>query len=68
MNSSDEAHARRLACQIFTELPDNRAEALHVLSYVRQILFNLGEDWPGTKEVEAVKPFPRLFSRDREGA
>ena len=41
----DDATARVLACQIFTQLPADEGEALKVLAYVKQIIMNLGSDW-----------------------
>ncbi len=38
-------HIKRLACQIYTQLPEDKREALQVLRYVRQIIFCLGEEW-----------------------
>ncbi|CUX07662.1 hypothetical protein CFBP6626_07555 [Agrobacterium tumefaciens] len=38
-------HIKRMACQIYTQLPEDKREALQVLQYVRQIIFCLGEDW-----------------------
>lgn len=40
-----EGHNRRMACQIAAQLPDDRAEALRVLAYVRDIVENLGGGW-----------------------
>ena len=40
-----DGHAKRLACQIAAQMPDDREESLRVLDYVREILFNLGGGW-----------------------
>lgn len=53
---SDEGHLKRLACQVFTQLPEDKREALAVLRYARQLIFCLGEEWE-TVSRTAVLPF-----------
>lgn len=38
-------HCKRLAAQIFAQLPEDRSETLLVMAYVQEILLNLGEAW-----------------------
>lgn len=51
-------HIKRLACQIYTQLPDDKREALQVLRYVRQVIFCLGEDWETVTRSAPILPFP----------
>lgn len=66
MGASDDAHARRLACQIFTQLPDGQAEALRVLFYVRQIISNFGEERREPHAGEVVRLFSAAVAIDLE--
>lgn len=50
-------HVKRLACQIYTQLPEDKREALQVLKYVRQIIFCLGEDWETVSRSAPILPF-----------
>lgn len=50
-------HIKRMACQIYTQLPEDKREALQVLQYVRQIIFCLGEDWEAVVRTAAILPF-----------
>jgi hypothetical protein len=52
-----EPHIKRMACQIYTQLPEDKREALLVLQYVRQIIFCLGEDWDAVLKTAAILPF-----------
>lgn len=52
-----EPHIKRMACQIYTQLPEDKREALQVLQYVRQIIFCLGEDWEVVVKTAAILPF-----------
>lgn len=52
-----EPHIKRMACQIYTQLPEDKREALLVLQYVRQIIFCLGEDWEAVTRTAAILPF-----------
>lgn len=45
---------KRSACQIAAQLPESREDALKVLSYVNEILVNLGGGW-GAIQPSAVK-------------
>ena len=58
-----EPHIKRLACQLYTQLPEDKREALQVLRYVRQIIFCLGEEWETVASSAPVLPFPA----DRQG-
>lgn len=40
-----DGHLKRLACQLFTQLPDDKEEALRTLRYVRLIVENLDQNW-----------------------
>lgn len=51
-------HIKRLACQLYTQLPEDKREALMVLRYVRQIIFCLGEEWEKVSNSAPVLPFP----------
>lgn len=67
VSDSDEGHLKRIACQVFTQLPDDKREALAVLRYVRQIIFCLGEDWEKVAS-SAILPFePRKGRGASEG-
>ncbi|MNE57706.1 hypothetical protein D3C80_1526900 [compost metagenome] len=50
-------HIKRMACQIYTQLPEDKREALQVLSYVRQIIFCLGEDWETVVKSASILTF-----------
>lgn len=50
-------HIKRMACQIYTQLPEDKREALQVLQYVRQIIFCLGEDWDTVVKSASILPF-----------
>lgn len=56
-------HLKRLACQIYTQLPEDKREALQVLGYVRQIIFCLGEEWETISRSAPILP----FSPDQKG-
>lgn len=51
-----DGHLKRVACQVYTQLPDNKREALLVLRYVRQIVFCLGDEW-GKASRSPILPF-----------
>lgn len=42
---SNKEHCRRLAAQIYAQLPEDRSEALLTIQYVRDIMQNLGGRW-----------------------
>lgn len=50
-------HVKRLACQIYTQLPEDKREALQVLRYARQIIFCLGEEWEAMSRSAPILPF-----------
>lgn len=50
-------HIKRLACQIYTQLPEDKREALQVLQQVRQIIFCLGEEWETVSRSAPILPF-----------
>jgi len=52
-------HIKRMACQIYTQLPEDKREALQVLRYVRQIIFCLGEEWEAVARSAPILPFPQ---------
>lgn len=56
-------HLKRLACQIYTQLPEDNREAMQVLNFVRQIIFCLGEDWETVMRSAPILP----FSTDQKG-
>lgn len=56
-------HIKRMACQIYTQLPEDKREALQVLRYVRQIIFCLGEEWETVARAAPILP----FSHERRG-
>ena len=60
-------HLKRLACQVYTQLPEDKREALQVLGFVRQLLFCLGEDWEAVSRSGSVLKFSSE-GRDREGS
>lgn len=59
-------HLKRIACQVFTQLPEDKREALQVLRYIRQIIFCLGEDWETVSRTAPILPFD-LDRKDRAG-
>ncbi len=59
----EDPHIKRLACQIYTQLPEDKREALQVLRYVRQIIFCLGEEWEMVSRSAPILP----FSADQKG-
>lgn len=52
-----DGHLKRIACQVYTQLPEDKREALLVLRYVRQIVFCLGEDWETVSKTAPILPF-----------
>jgi len=50
-------HLKRLACQLYTQLPEDKREALQVLGFVRQIIFCLGEEWETVTRSAPILPF-----------
>lgn len=57
-----DAFMKRLACQIAAQLPDSQQESLEVLTYVREIVMNLGGGWGRPVAV----PPTQLFAADRK--
>lgn len=57
-------HIKRVACQIYTQLPEDKREALQVLRCVRQIVFCLGEEWETVARSAPILP----FDQDRKGS
>lgn len=59
MSNAEDAdgHLKRIACQVYTQLPEGKREALLVLRYVRQIVFCLGEDWETVSRSAPIIPF-----------
>lgn len=45
VHSGNDAYLKRLACQIFTQLPEGQADALKALRYARIIVENLNVEW-----------------------
>lgn len=62
-----EPHIKRMACQIYTQLPEDKREALLVLQYVRQIIFCLGEDWEAVMKTGAILPFQQSDQKGLAG-
>lgn len=62
-----EPHVKRMACQIYTQLPEDKREALLVLQYVRQIIFCLGEEWETVSRTAAILPFQQQEQRGPAG-
>ncbi len=56
-------HLKRTACQVYTQLPEDKREALQVLRYVRQLIFCLGEEWETVSRSAPILP----FSQDQKG-
>lgn len=50
-------HLKRLACQIYTQLPEDKREALQTLKLVRQLIFSLGEEWETVNRSAPILPF-----------
>lgn len=63
LKMQDDPHIKRLACQIYTQLPEDKREALQVLRFVRQIIFCLGEEWETVSRSAPILP----FSADQKG-
>lgn len=55
--ASTDPHLKRTACLIYTQLPEDKREALLVLRYVRQIIFSLGESWEAVSQSAPILPF-----------
>lgn len=62
-----DGHIKRIACQVYTQLPDDKREALLVLRYVRQIVFCLGEDWETISRSAPILPFASDLKGRAEG-
>ncbi len=60
-------HLKRLACQVYTQLPEDKREALQVLGFVRQLLFCLGEEWEAVSRSAPILKFSS-DRRDPEGS
>jgi hypothetical protein len=45
VHSGNDAYLKRLACQIFTQLPESQGDALRALRYARIIVENLHVEW-----------------------
>lgn len=60
-------HIKRMACQLYTQLPEDKREALQVLQYVRQIIFCLGEDWELVVKSAAILPFQQQETKGQAG-
>lgn len=70
-------HLKRLACQLYAQMPEDKREALQLLGYIRQIIFCLGEDWETVSRSAPVLPFgaekkgrgafPRAVPGDQNG-
>jgi hypothetical protein len=58
-----DGHLKRIACQVYTQLPEDKREALLVLRYIRQIIFCLGEEWETVSRSAPILP----FSTERKG-
>lgn len=58
-DQADTGHLKRLACQVFTQLPEDKRDALQVLRLVRQLVFCLGEDWEAVTRSASILPFER---------
>ena len=52
-----DAHLKRVACQLYTQMPEDKREALQVLRYVRQLIFCLGEEWEAVARSAPILPF-----------
>lgn len=59
-------HLKRVACQVYTQLPEDKREALLVLRYIRQIIFCLGEEWETVSRSAPILPFS-LDRKDQGG-
>lgn len=68
MNDKADAdgHLKRIACQVYTQLPEDKREALLVLRYIRQIIFCLGEEWETVSRSAPILPFS-LDRKDQAG-
>lgn len=55
--SEPDGHLKRIACQVYTQMPEDKREALLVLRYVRQIVFCLGENWETVSRSAPILPF-----------
>lgn len=64
-NGQHEGSIKRIACQIFTQLPEDRDEALQVLRYVRGLVRGTGEHWDAEPRLSSVSLFRRpLIGRE----
>ena len=55
---------KRQACHIASQLPDDRRDALCILNYAREILFNLGVGWETPSALGVI----RIADRQDRGA
>ena len=53
----DSAHLKRLACQVYTQLPEDSEEAVRVLDLVREIIFDLGAAPITAERTTPILPF-----------
>lgn len=60
------SHLKRIACQVYTQLPEDKREALLVLRYIRQLIFCLGEEWETVSRTAPILPFS-LDRKDQGG-
>lgn len=58
--ASQHEHCRRLAAQIFAQLPEDHAEALLTLRYARDILRCLGRVWPEQEGRAPIRLVPAV--------
>lgn len=66
----NDAYLKRLACQIFTQLPENEADALRALRYARIIVENLHVEWKSCTSTDKITPLPsaRIDRESQRGA
>lgn len=67
MSIEADGHLKRVACQLFTQLPEDKREALTVLRYVRQLIFCLGQEWETVSQSD-VRLFEQPARTDREAS
>lgn len=64
MKMQSDPHLKRIACQVYTQLPDDKREALQVLRLIRQLIFCLGEEWETVTRSAPILQFSQE-KRDR---
>lgn len=66
MRRDPDGYIKRVACQIYTQLPEDRREAMLVLQYVKQIIDCIGSGCELVQRQATIVPYPCALT-DRGG-